>query len=116
MTDRSSNRSATRSDGSLSGYVCQMRSLGLVVMTLAAFAGCGGDKGVEADLATHEADLPTHVGQLWALCPAPDVPRGFYEQQSADARRAIEALIREVRRDPDDVVTLVSRDADTGHT
>jgi hypothetical protein len=78
---------------------------------LAALAGCGGEDATEVP-----AGLPTHPGELSALCPEPDVPRDFYEQESADARRQAEALIREVRRNPDGEVTVVSEDAHTGET
>ena len=88
-----------------------MRTVALALSTLNVFAACG-----EEPPATVAADLPTHPRELGGLCPEPDVPRDFYEREAADARRKAEALIREVRRNPDGQVTVVSQDAHTGET
>lgn len=58
-----------------------------------------------------QAELPTGYGVLWDLCPPPeDDP--ILRQNARDARRATRALIREVRRHPDDVLTAAWRDHD----
>jgi hypothetical protein len=98
-----------------SGYPPYVRSVGrsLAVMGLLALAplrllDCGEDRHGERVGRNIETQLPTNLGQLWDLCPAPDVPQQFYEEQARETRQAARALIREVRRRPDALVTLVS--------
>jgi hypothetical protein len=63
-----------------------------------------------------EARLPTGLGELWYLCPAPDIPQRLYDEQARRARDSARALIREVRRRPHDLVTFTSYGAHTGET
>ena len=86
-----------------------MRLLAPVLAVVAVLVGCGDEEPAPVT-----ADLPTHAGELGALCPEPDVPTDFYEQTKRNATRQIEALIREVRRTPDGAVEVVSQDSDTG--
>jgi hypothetical protein len=86
-----------------------MRRLTSALTAVVALAGCGDEKPKPV-----AAGLPMHPGQLGALCPPPDVPPEFYESRQRNATRQIEALIREVRRNPRGVVEVVSQDADTG--
>jgi hypothetical protein len=95
-----------------------MRSVGrsLAVVGLLAFAplrlvDCGEDRHGERVGRNVETQLPTNLGQLWGLCPAPDAPEQFYEEEARETRQATRALIREVRRRPDALVRLVSHDA-----
>lgn len=87
---------------------------GVTVLICGVVSGCSDDDEtgaaarVPADI---QAQLPLNTGALWGLCPAPDVPRDFYEEQSAAARRQTRALIREVKRRPDDLLTRVWTDA-----
>jgi hypothetical protein len=85
----------------------------LTPLALAVFIALGCQDGEQVER-NSEARLPTAVGELWNLCPASDVPRDFYEKQARQARRSTRALIREVRRRPDALVTLTSRDAESG--
>jgi hypothetical protein len=88
-----------------------------IIVAAAVCAGCGtqaaggGQRLSPADAAT----LPK-TGQLWQLCPVPDVPRRFRERVSREARRRIGALIREVRQRPDALVTLEYQDSHTTET
>jgi hypothetical protein len=101
-----------------SGYPPYMRSVGrsLAVIGLLALAplrllDCGEDRHGERIGRNIETQLPTNTGELWGLCPAPDVPQDFYDEEARETRQATRALIREVRRRPDALVTLVSHDA-----
>jgi hypothetical protein len=95
-----------------------MRSVGrsLAVIGLLALAplrllDCGEDRHGERVGRNIEAQLPTNTGELWGLCPAPDAPQDFYDEEARETRQATRALIREVRRRPQALVTLVSHDA-----
>ena len=86
-----------------------------VVVAAAACAACGAEaSGREERLsAADAAKLPTE-GQLGELCPVPDVPQDFREEVSRTARKRARAMIREVRRRPDALVTLGYEDAHSG--
>ena len=86
-----------------------MRLFAPVLAVVAALIGCGEEEPTPVS-----AGLPTHAGELGALCPEPDVTADFYERTKRHAARQLEALIREVRRNPDGVVEVVFQDADTG--
>ena len=89
-----------------------MRFLAAALLAaLTAMIGCGDEEPAPVS-----ADLPTNLGELWSLCPEPDVPDGVDREQAADVRRKTEALIREVRRNPDDEVEFVSAGAHNGET
>jgi hypothetical protein len=85
--------------------------IGLLALAPLRLLDCGEDRHGERVGRNIEAQLPTNLGQLWDLCPAPDVPQDSYEEQARETRQATRALIREVRRRPDAFVTLVARDA-----
>lgn len=76
--------------------------------------GCGAGGSGEPAPGHVEAQLPTHLGELWSLCPEPDVPLRHYDEEAGNARRATRALIRALRERPDDIVTFESRDAHSG--
>jgi hypothetical protein len=56
-----------------------------------------------------QARLPLHAAELYERCPVTDVPRTFYDERAAAARREARVLIRGVRRRPDAVSTACSR-------
>lgn len=89
-----------------------VRRLGALAGVL--LTGCGVSRSGEPAPAHVEAQLPTHLGELWSLCPTPDDPRRFYHEEVGKARRATRALIRAVRERPADVVTFESTDAHSG--
>jgi hypothetical protein len=84
---------------------------GVTVLSCGAASGCSDDdeeKGAAARVpADIQAQLPLNTGALFELCPARDIPRDVYEEQAATARRQTRALIREVQRRPDDLLTRV---------
>ncbi len=77
--------------------------------------GCGGQAGERVPREV-EAQLPTELGALWSLCPAPDVGRRIYRREARNGRRQARALIRAVRERPDDRVTFVSHGSHNGKT
>jgi hypothetical protein len=86
-----------------------MRMLVSALVAVAALVGCGNEEPAPVS-----ADLPTSHGELEGLCPVPEASRDWNEKHTTEARRKTEALIREVRRNPDGEVELVSADAHTG--
>jgi hypothetical protein len=112
-------QAALGNDARDSGYFKEMRRLRRPFVVFRPLArailgalGCGERRSEHLGRSS-ESQLPTAVGELWNLCPAPDVPQAFYEKQAREARRATRALIRELRRRPDALVTLTSRDAES---
>ena len=86
-----------------------------MVIAVVVCAGCGASaKGGQDRLSPAEAAKLPKSGELWGLCPVPDVPQDFRERVSRASRRKAEALIREVRRRPDALVTLEYEDAHSG--
>ena len=80
----------------------------------AACAGCSAQADGRERLSDADAaKLPTD-GQLWGLCPVPDVPVRSRERVWREARQKTQALIREVRRRPEALVTLTYEDAHSG--
>ena len=88
----------------------------LLAFALVATVGCGEEPRGERLDGDIEAQLPTSLGELWELCPPPDIPEDLYGKESRETRRATRALIGAVRRNPNAVVTLVSYDAHDGKT
>jgi len=88
-----------------------------IIVAAAVCSGCGTQAaGGEQRLSPADtAELPK-TGQLWQLCLVPDVPHDFRERVSREARRRIRALISEVRRRPDALVTLEYQDSHTSET
>jgi hypothetical protein len=84
--------------------------IGVLALVPLRVLDCGEDGRGERLERNIEAQLPTNVGELWGLCPAPDVPQDFYEEQARETRQATRALIHEVRRRPNALATLVSHD------
>jgi hypothetical protein len=82
-----------------------------VVVVAAACAGCAQADGRERLSDADAAKLPKD-GQLWGLCP--EVPGRFGDRASYEARHRTRALIREVRRRPEALVTLTYEDAHDG--
>jgi hypothetical protein len=87
----------------------------VVVGVAVACAGCGANAaGGEAQLTPADAAKLPKTGQLWGLCPVPDVPQDFRERVSRKAQQRARALIREVLRRPEALVTLAYEDAHSG--
>jgi hypothetical protein len=85
-----------------------MRLLALALTAAAAVVACGERKEPSAELPRHS------YGELSGLCPVPEASREWNEKYTTEARRKTEALIRQVRRNPDREVLLVTADAHTG--
>jgi hypothetical protein len=80
----------------------------------AALAGCGGAALAQEHLTAKEAAKLPRDGELWGLCPVPDASKEFRERVAKKARQRARAMIREVRRRPDALVTLHYEDSHTG--
>jgi hypothetical protein len=91
-------------------------SLPVTIVTAAVLCvACGGDgPGGGQRLSAADAEKLPKSGELWSLCPVPDVPQDFRERTSRAALRQARELIAEVRRRPDALVTLHYEDAHTG--
>jgi hypothetical protein len=88
-----------------------------IIVAVAVCAGCGSQAaGGEQRLSAADAAKLPKTGQLWQLCPVPDVPQDFRERVSREARKRIHALIREVRRRPEASLTLEYQDAHSSDT
>src|SRR4051812_25259435 len=85
----------------------------VVVAVVCAACGSGGPGGGQRLSAADAAKLPTS-GELWSLCPVPDAPQAFRHRVARSALRQARALIREVRRRPDALVTLHYEDSHSG--
>jgi hypothetical protein len=85
----------------------------VVVAVLCAACGSDGPGGGQRLPAADAAKLPKS-GELWSLCPVPDVSQEFRDRVSRSALRQARALIREVRRRPDALVTLHYEDSHSG--
>ena len=85
----------------------------VVVAVVCAACGSDGPGGGQRLPAADAAKLPTS-GELWSLCPVPDAPQAFRERVARSALRQARALIREVRRRPDALVTLHYEDSHSG--
>jgi hypothetical protein len=91
-----------------------MKLPGMIVVA-ALCAACGTDepRGGERLSVADAAKLP-RSGELWSLCPVPDVSQDFRDRATRAALAQARALIREVRRRPDALVTQHYEDAHTG--
>ena len=88
-------------------------------VTIAAAAllcvACGSEGlGGGERLSAADAEKLPKSGELWSLCPVPDVSQEFRDRATRSALAQARALIREVRRRPDAVVTLHYEDAHSG--
>ncbi len=95
-----------------------MTRIGVVAVAcgaVLAVTGCGGAERRSAGELPRavQAKLPTGLGELWNLCPAQDIPQPLYDRTARGARSATRALVREVRRRPDALVTFISRDSES---
>jgi hypothetical protein len=80
-----------------------------------ALAGCGSAAArAQEHLTEAEAAKLPGDGALWLLCPVPDAPPDFRARQSRHARQQARALIREVRRRPQALVTMHYEEAHSG--
>ncbi len=87
----------------------------VVVLIAGACSACGSTGGTSQQrLTSTEAERLPGTGQLGGLCPVPDVPEDFRKRVSSTARQRARALIEEVRRRPDALVTKRYEDAHTG--
>ena len=69
----------------------------IVVLAAAAVSACDAAAGTPRErLTTAEAERLPGIGQLWSLCPVPDVSDEFRERVSRTARLRARALIEEV--------------------
>ncbi len=89
-------------------------AFGWATLALLACAETDASRAARSVPRDVQAELPTQLGELWNLCPAPDVPQALYDRQRSAARAATRALIRELGRRPNDVVIFTSHDAHTG--
>jgi len=83
-----------------------------VALSVIVLGGCAAE-GEELP-ARVQAQLPLVSGELYELCPVTDTPREHYNQEARTKRRRLEALIREVRRRPDAIITREFEDAHSG--
>ena len=88
--------------------------LKLATLAAVALAGCSTAAGAQEHLTEREAAKLPRDGELWGLCPVPDGPKDFRERVARQARQRARAMIREVRRRPDALVTMHYQDAHTG--